>query len=68
MSGRLGQKHAAIRIQKIVRGLIGRNEVRAEFVAIYTKHFDADVGACYYTNNLTQENSWYKPYITTRLW
>ena len=67
LPGRLTQKHAAIRIQRVVRGMQGRLEARGIFVNTFTKRYDADYGACYYMNENTGEMSWYRPIITLKL-
>jgi hypothetical protein len=59
---------ALVVIQRRVRGVLSRNRARREFASTYVKKWDANYGACYYCNSVTQETSWHPPYIYRHLY
>lgn len=59
---------AATRIQKRVRGMLGRITARKRFAVTFVKRFDADSQAYYYANMATNESSWNRPRIMKHLY
>lgn len=52
---------AAKRIQRRVRGIVGRNQMRKLFASIYSKAYDPTSGAYYYINNVNGDTMWERP-------
>ena len=57
-----------VTIQRLLRGVIGRNRARREFAETYVKKWDPTYGACYYANVKTEETSWEVPAIYKHLY
>jgi hypothetical protein len=64
----LTERAAARRIQKHIRGVLGRKKARIAFTACFTKRYDATEELCYYTNEATGETSWDPPKIIKYIW
>ena len=62
------KEDACITIQRIGRGVLGRNKARSIFAKTYIKKYDSNLGACYYTNEVTLDASWYPPHIYKHLY
>mgnify|MGYP000728268900 CR=1 FL=1 len=64
----LTKRGAAKRIQKLVRGFLGRRRARVFFTSTFTKRYDPTEKMCYYTNEATGETSWEPPRIIKYIW
>ena len=60
--------NALVVIQRRFRGVLSRNRARREFAARYVKKWDANYGACYYCNTVTEGTSWQAPSIYRHLY
>lgn len=58
---------AAIRIQKRIRGYLGRKKARKVFIKAYVKLIDPASKRVYYFNNNSRTSSWNRPLITRHL-
>jgi len=58
---------AAIRIQRRIRGYLGRKRARKEFIKAYVKLIDPSSKRVYYYNNNSRTSSWVRPLITRYL-
>jgi hypothetical protein len=58
---------AAIKIQRRIRGYLGRKRARKVFIKAYVKLIDPASKRVYYFNNNSQTSSWNRPLITRHL-
>jgi hypothetical protein len=58
---------AAIKIQRRIRGYLGRKRARKVFIKAYVKLIDPASRRVYYFNNNSQTSSWNRPLITRHL-
>jgi hypothetical protein len=64
------EKHweSLLSIQRMARGVLGRNKARRVFAQTYVKKWDASYGACYYANVRTEASTWEPPLIYKHLY
>ena len=58
---------AAAKIQRRVRGMLGRNKARKLFVKTFAKRMDPGSKSYFYVNQNTGTTSWTRPFILKRL-